>query len=174
MKMDDVIAAACEELNCSYEANALWFEVLINQAVRSHKSMSKLIEKSAVLETSDNKLILPSDVAKMIGVYLCVSGEKYCPDIDYTIQGDTLIFVKYAAVVNNTVVSMVADGTKILVKYYGLYTDEDGVFVIPDDWERMLVAYIGWKYSRRYIKDYGVGLMQNYQREFQSQKLANL
>ncbi len=30
MKMDDVIAAACEELNCSYEANALWFEVLIN------------------------------------------------------------------------------------------------------------------------------------------------
>jgi hypothetical protein len=69
---------------------------------------------------------------------------------------------------------MIADGTKIVVKYYGLNTDSDGVFIIPNDWERMLVAYIGWKYSRRYIKEYGVGLMQNYQREFQTQKLANI
>lgn len=174
MKMDDVISAACEELNCGYENNALWFEVLINQAVRSHKSMSKLIEKSVSLHTIDNKIVLPSDVAKMIGVYLCSTGEKYCPDIDYTIQGDTLIFVKHSAQINGSIVYMVPDDTKILVKYYGLMTDEDGVFIIPDDWERMLVAYIGWKYSRRYIKDFGVGLMQNYQREFQTQKLANI
>lgn len=174
MKMDDVIAAACEELNASYETNALWFEVLVNQAIRSHKSMSKLIEKSVVLETSDNKLILPSDVAKMVGVYLCGTGQKYCPDIDYTIQGDTLIFVQYSSTINNTVVSMVPDGTKITVKYFGLYTDEDGVFVLPDDWERMLVSYIAWKYSRRYNKDFGIAIMQNYQREFQTQKLANI
>jgi hypothetical protein len=174
MKMDDVIAAACEELNCSYEANALWFEVLINQAVRTHKSMSKLIEKNVTLEVNDKKTTLPADVAKMIEVYHCISGEKYCPEIDYTIQGDCLIFVKYSAVVDNTFVSIVPDGSKIVVKYFGLYTDEDGVFIVPEDWERMLVAYIGWKYSRRYLKDYGVGLMQNYQREFQTQKLANI
>jgi len=46
--------------------------------------------------------------------------------------------------------------------------------VIPEDWERMLVAYIGWKYTRRYIKDFGVAVMQNYQREYQTQKLANV
>jgi len=174
MKMDDVIAAACEELNCSYEANALWFEVLINQAVRSHKSTSKLIEKSETLEISDSKATLPADFTKLVGVFLCSSGERYCPDIDFTIQGDCLIFIKYSALVNNSVVNMIADGTKIVVKYYGLNTDSDGVFIIPNDWERMLVAYIGWKYSRRYIKEYGVGLMQNYQREFQTQKLANI
>lgn len=174
MKMDDVISAACEELNCSYENNALWFEVLINQAVRSHKSMSKLIEKDVSIRTIDNKLTLPSDVAKMIGVYLCSTGQKYCPDIDYTIQGSTLIFAQHSAQVNGTTVWVVPDNTNILIKYYGLMTDEDGVFIIPDDWERMLVAYIGWKYSRRYLKDFGVGLMQNYQREFQTQKLANI
>lgn len=174
MRMDDVISAACEELNCGYENNGLWFEVLINQAVRSHKSMSKLIEKSVTLITDNHKVVLPADVAKMIGVYLCSTSEKYCPEIDYTIQGDTLIFMKHSALVNGTTVYVVPDGTKILVKYYGLMTDEDGVFIIPDDWERMLVAYIGWKFSRRYLKDYGVALMQNYQREFQTQKLANI
>jgi len=55
-----------------------------------------------------------------------------------------------------------------------LNVDEEGEIVIPDDWERMLVAYIGWKYSRRYIKDFGVAVMQNYQREYQTQKLANI
>ena len=174
MRIDDVIAAACEELNCSYENNALWFEVLINQAIRTHKSMGKLIEKTYSDHTSSNKIILPVDLAKLIGVYLCSTGEKYCPDVDYTIQGDALIFVKYSAQINGTTVYMVPDGTKILVKYYGLRTDEDGVVIIPEDWERMLVAYIGWKYTRRYFKDFGVAIIQNYQREFQTQKLANI
>ena len=58
--------------------------------------------------------------------------------------------------------------------YLGLRTDDEGNVLIPDDWERMLVAYIGWKYTRRYIKDFGMGVMQNYQREYQNQKLANV
>lgn len=165
MRIDDIISAASEELNCSYEANALWFEVLINQAIRSHKTRQKLILKDVNITMADNKAIIPNDFTKLVRVYLCGPQTKshYCPDIDYTIQGHTLIFLKD-----------IDDGTKLVFEYYGLNTDSDGMLIIPDDWERMLVAYIGWKYTRRYIKDFGVAVMQNYQREYQTQKLANV
>ena len=165
MKIDDIISAASEELNCSYEANALWFEVLIYQAIKSHKTRKKMVEKTADSFVTDKKIILPDGWFKILAVYICSNGEIFCPEIDYTIQGDTLIFDSNLAV---------EDGTKIKVMYLGLRTDEHGDLLIPDDWERMLVAYIGWKYTRRYIKDFGVAVMQNYQREYQTQKLANV
>ena len=165
MRIDDVIAAASEELNCSYEANALWFEVLINQAIRSHKSSKKLIDKTAELVFMDKKAVLPSDFFKFKSIQLCGSQNiaPYCADRDFTIQGDILIFLK-----------TMEDNTKMQLEYVGLNTDSEGNFIIPDDWERMLVAYIGWKYTRRYAQNFGVAVMQNYQREYQNQKLANI
>lgn len=165
MKIDDVISAACEELNSSYEANALWFEVLINQAIRSHKTMRKLTDKSKVIEIFDSKGTMPDGWSKLKSIILCGTEQSFCPDIDYTIQGDTIIFDSSKAI---------ADGTKVEIRYLGLRTDSDDNIILPDDWERMLVAYIGWKYTRRYIKDFGVAVMQNYQREYQTQKLANI
>lgn len=165
MKIQDVIASACEELNCSYEANALWFEVLINQAVRSHKTSNKFQVKTVEEKSMDFKVQLPKDFSKLINVFLCSAGEIYCPDIDFTIQNDCIVFDSNLGM---------SDGTKIGIKYLGLKTDDEGTLILPDDWERMLVAYIGWKYSRRYAREFGVAIMQNYQREYQTQKLANV
>lgn len=165
MHIDDIISAACEELNCSYESNALWFEVLISQAIKTHKTTKKLIEKTDTLEVSDKKATLPIGWTKVKGIYLCPGNEKFCSEYDYDIQGDTIIF-------NNDI--HLTDGTKINIVYVGLRTDENGNIVTPEEWERMLVAYIGWKYTRRYIKEFGVAVMQNYQREYQTQKLANI
>jgi hypothetical protein len=165
MKVQDVIAAASEELNASYENNALWFEVLINQAVKTHKTPRKFKEIDVILKAYDNKITLPEGWLRIMGLYLCGSGEKLCPDIDYGIQNDCIIFDSGLGI---------ADGTKFTFRYYGLNIDSDGGLIVPDDWERMLVAYIGWKYTRRYIKDFGVAVMQNYQREYQTQKLANV
>jgi hypothetical protein len=165
MKIQDVIASASEELNTSYENNGLWFEVLINQAIRSHKTTKKLKTYNKRLESDDNKIVLPEGWVKIWSLTKCFSGEKLCPDIDYCIQNNTAVFDTALAI---------PDGTKFDFRYEGLNVDEEGEIVIPDDWERMLVAYIGWKYSRRYIKDFGVAVMQNYQREYQTQKLANI
>ena len=165
MKIEDVISAASEELNTSYENNALWFEVLINQAIRTHKTSQKFKETLKRLETQDSKLTLPYGWIRIMGLYRCPSGEKLCPDIDYSIQNNTVVFDTGLAI---------PDGTKFDFRYYSLNIDENGELVIPEDWERMLVAYIGWKYTRRYIKDFGVAVMQNYQREYQTQKLANI
>jgi hypothetical protein len=165
MRIEDIIAAASEELNTSYENNAIWFEVLIHQAIRSHKTIKKLGEKSETIEVYDHKITLPKDWHKILGIYLCNTTEKYCEGYDYNLQNDTVIF--------NSAIPLV-DGTQVVVMYLGLRTDDEGNVLIPDDWERMLVAYIGWKYTRRYIKDFGMGVMQNYQREYQNQKLANV
>ena len=165
MRIEDVIAAATEELNTSYENNALWFEVLVNQAIRSHKTPKKIVEKHIRVDVYDNKLTLPDGWIRILGIYQCPAGTKLCPDINYSIQDNTVIFDEALAL---------SDGTKFDLRYYGLKTDEHGFLYIPDDWERMLVAYIGWKYTRRYIKDSGVAVMQNYQREYQTQKLGNV
>jgi len=95
---------------------------------------------------------------------LCGTEQVYCPDIDYTLQGDTLIFDSSKCI---------SDGTKVELRYLGLRTDDHDNIILPDDWERMLVAYIGWKYTRRYAKEYPAYVMQSFQREFQTQKLAN-
>ena len=108
---------------------------------------------------------MPNGWMRILGLYLCKSGAKLCPDIDYFLQNDCIVFDTGLAI---------EDGTKFDFRYYGLNTNEHGELVIPDDWERMLVAYIGWKFTRRYIKDFGVAVMQNYQREYQTQKLANI
>lgn len=165
MKKEDVIAAATEELNTSYENNALWFEILINQAIRSHKTVSKLRYYHIDEKVYDNKISLPNGWTRLNEVHLCKTGGKFCPDIDFCVQDNTLIFDSGLGLV---------DGTQIHIAYSGLNVDKEGEIVIPDDWERMLVAYIGWKYTRRYIKDFGVAIMQNYQREYQTQKLANV
>lgn len=164
MKIEDVIASASEELNTSYENNALWFEVLIYQAIRSHKTTFKDREYFRKIQVQDNKAILPTGWKKIMGIFNCVTGEKLCPDIDYCIQDNAAVF--------DTALH-IADGTRYNFRYFGLNQDEHGNLIIPDAWERMLVAYIGWKYTRRYIKDFGVAVMQNYQREYQTQKLGN-
>lgn len=165
MKIEDVIAAASEELNTSYENNALWFEVLINQAIRSHKTTKKNKEYSLRIKVQDNKAELPTGWVRIMGIYNCVTGQKLCPDIDYCIQDNIAVFDSSIGL---------ADGTAFRFLYMGINQDEHGNLIIPEDWERMLVAYIGWKYSRRYIKDSGVAVMQNYQREYQTQKLGNI
>jgi len=163
MKINDIIAAAAEDLGVSFENNALWFKVLINQAIRSHRTTKTLAHKKAELELYDCKAELPSGWIKIISV--CKADLKLCPDIDYSIQDNFIIFDSS---------NSYPDGTQIQFNYLGLNTDDKGQIVIPDDWERMLVAYIGWKYTRRYVKDYGVTVMQNYQREYQHQKLFNI
>lgn len=165
MKVQDVIAAATEELNTSYENNALWFEVLVYQAIRSHKTVKKYKQKHVRLEAEDNKIVLPLGWFRLDYIYQCGSQTKLCPDIDYEVQDDCIVFDSS---------KNVSDGTKFDAWLWLLNVDSNGELVIPDDWERMLVAYIGWKYTRRYIKDFGVAVMQNYQREYQTQKLANI
>lgn len=164
MKINDIISAAAEELGISFENNALWFEVLIYQALRSHKTPNLYVPKKVLIEVLDNKLTLPSDLLRLECVTTKCETSLYCENIHYCLQGDTLVFMKSEGI---------ADGTQIQISYMGLNTDEDGYIIIPDSWERMLVAYIGWKYTRRYPKEYPAYVMQSFQREFQTQKLAN-
>jgi hypothetical protein len=165
MKIDDVISAACEELNCSYESNALWFEVLIHQAVRSQKTSKKFMDKHTYATIEDSKFEMPAGWARLDGIYLYKTGHKYCPDIDYCLQNNVVIFDSSLGL---------QDGTKVTYYYKTLTVDKKNRLILPDDWERMLVAYIGWKYSRRYAKDFGLSVMQNFQREYQTQKLSNI
>jgi hypothetical protein len=164
MKKIDVLVAAAEELGVSYENNALWFEVLLNQALKTHKTPKLLEDKMEVVEVIDNKFTLPSDLHTLTSICTECKKNKYCEGIQYCLQNDVVVF-------DDSV--NLADGTKLEVRYRGLALDEHGDIKIPHQWERMLVAYIGWKYTRRFAKEYPAYVMQSFQREYQTQKLAN-
>lgn len=162
MKIEDVIAAAAEELQASYSENALWFKVLVNQALKTFRAASVQRFYTVVLEAEDSRLKLPEGVMSVKIVKLC-DGDRYCEGIDFEIQNDYIIF---KSILN------IADNSRFEVQYKGFPIDEEGHIFLRPEWERMLVAYIGWKYCRRHFDRYGA-IMDSYRREFQFQRAAN-
>jgi hypothetical protein len=163
MKIEDVIAAACEELQVSYSENALWFKVLINQMLKTFRSGSNLRYYEMVGEVYDHKIELPESWNKLLEIKEC-NGSVFCEYYDYDIQNQYLIFDSHHEF---------RDGTRFTIKYKGWPVDSEGKVYLKDEWERMLVSYIGWKYSRRHFERYGP-VMENYKREYQLQRSANL
>jgi hypothetical protein len=163
MKIEDVIAAACEELQVSYSENALWFKVLVNQVLKTFRSGANLRYYTATDEVIDSRLPLPEGWLRILHVRTC-EGAQYCENYDYDIQNDHVIF--------NSALE-IPDGSKFVVEYKGFPVDSDGKVYLKDEWERMLVGYIGWKYSRRHFERYAP-VMENYKREYQLQRAANL
>jgi|APGre2960657373_1045057.scaffolds.fasta_scaffold117670_1 hypothetical protein len=163
MKIEDVIAAACEELQISYSENALWFKILVNQVLKTFRSGSNLRNYTYISEIEDSRLPLPNSWNQVLSVSTC-EGQTYCESYDFEIQNDYAIFMSALEI---------ADGTKFVISYKGYPVDEDGTVYLKDEWERMLVAYIGWKYSRRHFDRYAP-VMDNYKREYQLQRAANL
>jgi hypothetical protein len=162
MKIEDVISAACEELQASYSENALWFKVLVNQALKTFRAASVQRFYDVVLEAEDSRLKLPEGVMSVKIVKLC-DGDRYCEGIDFEIQNDYIIF---KSALNIT------DNTRFQVQYKGFPITEDGHVYLKQEWERMLVAYVGWKYCRRHFDRYGA-IMESYRKEFQFQRAAN-
>jgi hypothetical protein len=165
----DVIVAACEELDCTYDDYAAWFMILIESCLKTIKS-SKVLNHNlkTKVKVYDNRVVLDSSVLSVEYVAsesAMTLDNIYTPHIDYVIQSGVLIFT------GDTVIS---DDTYVYIQYTGLAKDENGDIIFNPSWERMLIAYIGWKYCRRYIKEKGPQVMESFHKEFRTQKLANI
>jgi uncharacterized protein YbdZ (MbtH family) len=163
MKKVDVIAAACEELSVSYENNALWFEILIDQAISTYNTANKFDIYEECVEVIDHRACVPDNFMKLMSVKI-KAGACYFEGPDFSLQGRYIIFSSMLDI---------PEGWEVVVRYKGLALDEDGEVYIPEKWERMLVAYICYKYSRKNHKDYPAYIIQDYKREFAQQKASN-
>lgn len=160
--IENVISAACEELGVGYGENYLWFRVLINQALMTMKNSKRFVTYHEKFTVEDGKVELPVGSVRVFKV--CKDGDCLFEEFsDYTVQNSLLSFCS----------KVVEDGDEVSVTYKGLRRDSDGQLWIEEDWERMLVAYIGWKYTRKHFEKYPGFLIQNYQREFITQKAAS-
>jgi hypothetical protein len=162
MKIEDIIAAASEELQVSYGENALWFKVLIHQAVRTFKSANALMMFSEKVETEDSRIKLPENFVKM-DCLTDLNGITWCEDIDYCIQDSYILFDSSYKV---------EDGIEFTLSYKGLPVDSEGDIALRNEWERMLVAYVCWKYTRRHFDRYPAYIVNDFKKEFQLQKQA--
>ncbi len=166
-RITDIIVSACEELDCNYQDYSAWFMVLIDDCLKTMKT-SKVINPNlkTKVEVYDNKVVVPTDVLSVIYVSLSPTMDPLLvPHIEYKQQGDIIIFAEDIGI---------QDGDFVYIQYKGLRKDEEGNVVHSESWNRMLIAYIGWKFCRRYLKDKGVAVMQDFKREYIAQKAANL
>jgi hypothetical protein len=164
MKKQEVIAAACEELGVSYENNALWFELLINQAIETFNTSNKFDVYQECLKTQDSRVLLPQNFSRLVS-FSNKNGHCWIEGLEYSVQGRYIIFSSRLDI---------PDDLEVVLKYKGLALDEEGEVYIPERWERMLVSYIAYKYSRKFHKDYAAYIIQDYKKEFAQQKAANV
>lgn len=162
-KTKDIILLACEQLNAKYEDNAIWFENLLYDAIRTMNSARILHWKRTTFNVYDNKGTLPTDLLKPDFIITNDDGDEYCPNIDYQVQGSTIIFTE----------DLIDDDTDLTIRYKGLLMDKNGNVDIPEKWTRALVAYISWKYAQRHFDKFPRDVRAEYQREYVLQKSAN-
>lgn len=162
MKAENVIAAAAEQLNANYGEVALWFKLLIRQAVQTMKSSETFMTFDEWVEALDSKIKLPDNFIKLDCCELFdIAGLIYCDGVDFCIQDGYAIFSSLC---------QIEDGKEFRVRYKGLAVDDQKQLILKDSWERMLVAYCCWKYTLRYSEKYSFNVIQSYEMEFKLQK----
>ena len=117
---------------------------------------------SEKVETEDSRIKLPNNFVRM-SCLVDLNGITWCEDIDYCIQDNYILFDS---------IYNVEDGIEYTVTYKGLPVDEEGDIALRNEWERMLVSYVCWKYTRRHFDRYPAYIVNDFKREFQLQKQA--
>jgi hypothetical protein len=167
--IQDAIVSACEELRCSYEDNAAWFSILINDCIKTMKT-SRMINPNlkTKVEVYDFKVQLPPECLSVLFVNTAADMDPLTmliPNIEYVEQGNLLILADDLSI---------DDGQEIYIQYKGIKTYVDGTPVVDPRWVRMLIAYIGWKYTRQNFEKYPADIRRDYHTEYKALKLANL
>lgn len=160
--IENAIAAAAEELNVNYQDEAAWYTVLIQQCMSTFKSHQMISPyRKMELEIYQNKATIPTGI-NFIGITKLgpIDSElSYCPDVEYVVQGNVIIFDESLNL---------EDGDKVMLTYKAWRTNIFANDEIQSRFERMFVAYIGWKHCRRYNTDpnYPAWKMNDYKQEY--------
>jgi hypothetical protein len=152
MTYSNVIAMACEELGVPFSDYELAFEVHIANCMATFKSSDILMPFTESFDVIDGRILLPKNVIKVnfVGGYMDGfdrQGRYIVLDLPLcTLYNDSECEIKY-------------EGFEIL----------DGDIVLPNEsYARMLIAYIGWKHSRKMEKPRHI--MDDYYREYVNTK----
>lgn len=157
MTYQDVIALACEELGVPFSDYELIFENYINDCMATFKSSSHLTIFEEDIEIEDGRGLLPKGVIKVDSV--CGYREMWDVQGRYLVLSDWLLR-EY-------------DDDTVHVHYKGLSRDDDGNVILPSEaFRRMLVAYIGWKHTRKFFNSYPRDIREDFKTEFITTKRA--
>jgi len=159
MTYTDVIAMACEELGVPFSDYELIFENYIKDCMATFKSSTTLSHLEVDVEIEDGRGMLPAGVVKVDSV--CGYSEMWDVQGRYIVLSGWLL-AEY-------------DEDTVHVHYRGWNTDENGDIVLPSEaFRRMLVAYIGWKHTRKFFERYSRDIREDYRIEFINTKRALL
>lgn len=182
IKMQMKIETSDEDIN---------LERIVNEGVRHLDSLSIFVKSFCCLTVTNSRAKLPHGYHSLIGLRFkqADSYDAYgnlIPGFGYI--GITYVdkaFLSTASLANNDVQSFtnyqinggcihfnneVADDSTIQLAYWGLNVDEDGLFVVYEDYERALVAYGCWKYCLQNHNSYPMNITQTYMNEWKAQK----
>lgn len=188
--LNQVISSVRAQLRIDTSDDDIWIEKLVNEGVRHLDGLSIFVKSFACLTVEDSRAKLPHGYHSLIGIRFKQ------PDIENTdgtiitsqnyfgVTYVDLSFIQSSTSTNNVAVSSsyqiiggciqfnntIEDGAKIQLAYWGLNVDNDGLFVVYEDYERALTAYACWKYCLQNYDKYPNNLYSTYMLEWKAQK----
>ena len=157
------------------------------QCLKGLRTPMTIIRKQAFLTSEDGTFELPSDFIsmtaqnsiKVINGAQGMAGTSPIPSMNPFFDKTSMdspnnnvfyLSSMFQIVGNKIYFSPNINVTEIAIAYNGVNTDEEGLPVIPADYERMLVAYNRWKFYTAFFREYPANLRAETYAEYRQQK----
>lgn len=193
ISVEEIISAAKMQLRLSgtteYDD---WFELLVYEAIRSIDSLSCFTKRNCTLNIVDYKAKLPDGFQRLLGLrFLCedVDDEQNISLSSFSdpfIYVDSKFFSDCGCDLNNELVRHYSTFVQIQGSYLyintdltitgvrmaflGLNVNDQGMPVVYDYYQRCLVSYICWRYTRSYSEMYREADIRSYEADYYAQR----
>lgn len=176
-----VITSAKMQLRIESADSDAWFENLVHMGMRHVDSLDVFVKQVRQLPIKDGVVCLPKGFRQLIafrtgvegacskGIYVDMPFIKNC---GCSINVTDMVQMEGAAEIQNDklVFHTETTDTECTLAYMGLNVDDNGIMLIPDDYERGLTAFVCWKYTQQNFEQYPITVSETYRREWLAQK----
>lgn len=173
--VDQVISSIRLQMRLETSDEDVWLEKLIFEGVRHLDAMSIFVKSFSKLTVSDRRAKLPQGYHSLIGLRIGCLKMTYVdkPFLD-NCGCDALndITTNGYQIVNGCIhfEDEIDEGTEVVIAYWGLNVDRDGLFLIHEDHERALTNYACWMYCLQNHTVYPANLAATYMGVWKAQK----
>jgi hypothetical protein len=178
--VNNAIVLAKEDLGISQTVeHDPYLRVMADQALRSIHSEDKYGQFSGLFEIFSGKVCLPDGFDSLLA--FAFTDEDGCPIDGYDESLKGRVRINYGntftwnilpndggIMVFNCPEDIPSDFVKLF--WHGRNVDNNGFTLMLEQEERAVAAYLCYKFSRRYPKEYQQGIIQDYKREWTQQK----
>lgn len=185
VSIDEIVARTKAQLDINTADHDLFFEMNINEAVRSLDSIDLFEPHQVTLDVTNLQAPLPCGFYKLLAAKLYCNqswyNNMYYVDSNFLTEcgcestaTNSSYFVNTFKIIGSTIhlLSTNTDVTQITMAYLGLKTatDNPSLWYIDELYERALWNYAAWRFCEKYEDQYSARRVERYESQWKAQK----